>query len=63
MPSSRGCPLFGGKVKPFDASQAKAMKGVLEVFEIEPTPEVHSCGGVAVVAETTYIARRGHFAR
>ena len=50
------CPVFGGKVKSFDASQAKAMKGVLEVFEIEPTPDVHAIGGVAVVAETTYIA-------
>ena len=50
------CPVFGGKVKSFDATEAKAMKGVLEVFEIEPAAEAHSCGGVAVVAETTYIA-------
>ena len=50
------CPAFGGKVKSFDASKAKAMKGVHDVFEIPPVEEVHSCGGVAVVAETTYIA-------
>jgi isoquinoline 1-oxidoreductase beta subunit len=50
------CPVFGGKVKSFDASKAKAMKGVHDVFEIPPVEEVHSCGGVAVVAETTYIA-------
>jgi isoquinoline 1-oxidoreductase beta subunit len=50
------CPVFGGKVKSFDASQAKAMKGVLDVFEIGPDKSVHSCGGVAVVAESTYIA-------
>ena len=50
------CPVFGGKVKSFDAAEAKAMKGVLEVFEVEPAAEAHSCGGVAVVAETTYIA-------
>jgi len=50
------CPVFGGKVKSFDAAAAKSMKGVLEVFEIEPAKEAHSCGGVAVVAETTYIA-------
>jgi isoquinoline 1-oxidoreductase beta subunit len=50
------CPVFGGKVKSFDPAAAKAMKGVLEVFEIEPAPEAHSCGGVAVVAETTYVA-------
>ncbi len=50
------CPVFGGKVKSFDAAEAKAMKGVLEIFEIEPAAEAHSLGGVAVVAETTYIA-------
>jgi isoquinoline 1-oxidoreductase beta subunit len=50
------CPAFGGKVKSFDASKAKTMKGVHDVFEIPPVEEVHSCGGVAVVAETTYIA-------
>ncbi len=51
------CPVFGGKVKRFDASKAKAMKGVQDVFAIDAVPEgVHSCGGVAVVADTTYIA-------
>jgi len=51
------CPVFGGKVKTFDASKAKAMKGVIDVFQIEPVGAgVHSCGGVAAVAETTYIA-------
>jgi isoquinoline 1-oxidoreductase subunit beta len=50
------CPVFGGKVKSFDASKAKTMKGVHDVFEIPSVEEVHSCGGVAVVAETTYIA-------
>lgn len=50
------CPVFGGKMKSFDAAQTKAMKGVLDVFPIEPDKSVHSCGGVAVVAESTYIA-------
>ncbi len=51
------CPVFGGKVKNIDASKAKAMKGVLDVFTIEPVAGgTHSAGGVAVVAETTYIA-------
>ncbi len=50
------CPVFGGRVKSFDASEAKAMKGVMDVFEVEPAKEVHAIGGVAVVAETTYIA-------
>jgi isoquinoline 1-oxidoreductase beta subunit len=51
------CPVFGGKVKSFDATKAKATKGVHDVFEIPAVREgVHSCGGVAVVAESTYIA-------
>src|SRR5579875_3513337 len=50
------CPVFGGKVKTLDASKAKAVKGVLDVFPIDADQEVHSTGGVAVVAETTYIA-------
>jgi isoquinoline 1-oxidoreductase subunit beta len=50
------CPVFGGKVKSFDATAAKGMKGVVAVFEIPPVADVHSLGGVAVVAETTYIA-------
>src|SRR5262249_23527302 len=50
------CPVFGGKVKSFDASKAKAMKGVLDVFVIDAVPEgVHSWGGVAVDAESTYM--------
>src|SRR5581483_283172 len=50
------CPVFGGKVKSFDASQAKAMRGVEDVFEIPAIAEVHSCGGVAVVAPSTWVA-------
>jgi isoquinoline 1-oxidoreductase subunit beta len=51
------CPVFGGKVKSFDASKAKQMPGVLDVFEIPAVPEgVHSWGGVAVVATSTWIA-------
>jgi isoquinoline 1-oxidoreductase beta subunit len=51
------CPVFGGKVKSFEASKAKAIPGVRDVFEIAAVPEgVHSWGGVAVVADTTYLA-------
>ncbi|MBV8070493.1 MAG: xanthine dehydrogenase family protein molybdopterin-binding subunit [Acidobacteriaceae bacterium] len=54
------CPVFGGKVKKLDASEAKALKGVIDVFEIPAVAEgVHSAGGVVVVAETTYIAMEG----
>src|SRR6185437_15089522 len=51
------CPVFGGKVKSFDATKAKALPGVRDVFEIPAVPEgVHSWGGVAVVANTTWTA-------
>lgn len=44
-------PLFGAKLKSFDAADAKKVAGVVDVFEI-PT-------GVAVVAQSTYAARMG----
>ena len=44
-------PLFGAKVKRFDATAAKKVPGVVEVYEI-PT-------GVAVVADNTWAARQG----
>ncbi|HJY08040.1 MAG TPA: xanthine dehydrogenase family protein molybdopterin-binding subunit, partial [Bryobacteraceae bacterium] len=51
------CPVFGGKVKSFDATKAKALPGVRDVFEIPAVPEgIHSWGGIAVVANTTWIA-------
>jgi isoquinoline 1-oxidoreductase subunit beta len=50
------CPVFGGKVKSFDASQAKAMHGVEDVFEIPAVADMHSWGGVVVVARSTYVA-------
>lgn len=50
------CPVFGGNPKSFDASKAKAIKGVVDVFQIDAAEDVHSTGGIAVVAENTYIA-------
>ncbi|MET0273473.1 MAG: molybdopterin cofactor-binding domain-containing protein, partial [Phenylobacterium sp.] len=44
-------PLFGATVKSFDASAAKQVPGVVEVYQI-PT-------GVAVVANSTWAARQG----
>jgi len=44
-------PRFGGTVRSFDASEAKKVPGVVEVYEI-PT-------GVAVVAQSTHAARMG----
>ena len=45
------CPVFGGKLKSFDASAAKAVKGVRHVLPIS--------GGVAVVADDFWTAKRG----
>ena len=45
------CPVFGGKVKSFDAAKAKAVPGVKLVVQIS--------GGVAVVADNTWSAMQG----
>lgn len=47
-------PRFGGVLAGFDASDARKVKGVVDVFAI--------ASGVAVVAETTYAAREGRAA-
>ncbi|KAF5887577.1 molybdopterin cofactor-binding domain-containing protein [Rhizobium sp. PEPV16] len=44
-------PRFGGTLARFDASDARKMKGVVDVFAIET--------GVAVLAETTFAAWKG----
>ena len=44
-------PLFGGKVKSFDATKAKAIKGVVEVVQVP--------SGVAVLANDFWAAKRG----
>jgi len=45
------CPVFGGKVKSFDASKAKAVRGVKSVVQVST--------GVAVVADNTWSAMQG----
>src|SRR3984893_12632520 len=45
------CPVFGGKVKTFDASKAKGVPGVTHIVEI--------FSGVAVVATNTWSAMQG----
>ena len=52
------CPAFGGKLIKFDASKAKAIAGVRDVFAIDPFPP-HTAGGVAVVADSTWLAMKG----
>ncbi len=54
------CPTFGGKVAHFDAAKAKAIPGVIEVFEIPALgSDVFSAGGIAVVADSTWTAMKG----
>ena len=45
------CPVFGGRVKGFDASKARAVSGVMNVMQIST--------GVAVVADNTWSAMEG----
>lgn len=47
-------PVFGGRLKTFDATKAKAVPGVLHVVEVS--------NGVAVVAKNTYAAFQGKLA-
>ena len=45
------CPVFGGKVASFDATKAKAVRGVKNIVEIS--------NGVAVIADNTWNAIQG----
>jgi len=54
------CPTFGGKVAHFDATKAKAIPGVRDVFEIPGLGQgVFTAGGIAVVADSTWTAMKG----
>src|SRR5262245_7162944 len=55
-------PVFGGKMKSFDAAKTMKVPGVLKVVTIDPpTPpiEFQPLGGVAVIAENTFAAIKG----
>ena len=49
-------PVFGGKVKKFDASKAKAIPGVLDVFKVDTD---RGGSGLAVVANGYWPAKQG----
>ncbi len=54
------CPTFGGKLAHFDASKAKSVPGVRDVFEIPALGrDKYTAGGVAVVADSTWAALKG----
>ena len=59
-------PVFGGKVRSFDATRTKGMPGVRHVVQLESTPwlgtgawGVGSVSGVAVIADTYWQAVEG----
>jgi isoquinoline 1-oxidoreductase beta subunit len=54
------CPTFGGKPVKFDAAEAKAAPGVIDVVEIPPLAgTMRTSGGIAVIAEHTWAAIQG----
>jgi len=56
------CPVYGGKVKSFDQSDALKMPGVERVIEIPATPipsGFKPLGGIAVIASNTWAAQQG----
>ncbi len=54
------CPVFGGKPARFDASKAKAIPGVIDVFEIPALgADRYTAGGIVIVASSTWIAIKG----
>jgi isoquinoline 1-oxidoreductase beta subunit len=54
------CPVFGGKLKSFDAAKAKSVPGVKDVIAIDPVgPGAFTAGGVAVLAENSWAAMQG----
>ena len=54
------CPVFEGKVASFDASKAKAVIGVRDVFEIKTSGRgASTTGGVAVLADNSWAAIEG----
>lgn len=54
------CPVFYGKVASFDATKAKAVPGVRDVFQIETSGRgASTTGGVAVLADNSWAAMQG----
>src|SRR5262249_25186947 len=54
------CPIFGGKVKSFDATKAKVVHGVQDVIAIDAVAQgAFTAGGVAVLADNSWAAIEG----
>src|SRR5262245_46510772 len=55
-------PVFGGKLKSFDDSEARKVRGVQKTIELpafKPPHGFQALGGVAVIADNTWAARKG----
>ena len=53
------CPYLRGSVVRFDATRAKAVPGVIDVFQIPMEKDKSDGGEVAVVAKNTWAAMQG----
>ena len=54
------CPVFGGKVKSFDATKAKSVSGVRDVIAIDAVAKgAFTAGGVVVLADNSWAAMEG----
>jgi isoquinoline 1-oxidoreductase beta subunit len=54
------CPVFGGKMKSFDATNAKQVPGVRDVIAIDAVgPGAFTAGGVVVLADNSWAAMKG----
>lgn len=56
----RRCPVFGGKVKSFDATKAKSIAGVRDVITIDAVGKgAFTAGGIVVLADNSWAAIEG----
>jgi len=54
------CPVFGGKVKSFDATKTKGVSGVRDVITIDAVAKgAFTAGGVVVLADNSWAAMEG----
>jgi len=54
------CPVFGGKVKSYDATKTKSISGVRDVISIDAVAKgAFTAGGVAVLADNSWAAIQG----
>jgi isoquinoline 1-oxidoreductase beta subunit len=54
------CPVFGGKVKSFDATKTKSISGVRDVITIDAVGKgAFTAGGIVVLADNSWAAMEG----